>query len=229
MLGRSITTTELIQLNKMFCFNRGYKDLIRDFKKCFNVELPKKKAKEFMTNRSWNEVMYWLTGEHIEAENDVIPATEPKHFELLEQMLKVHELDKEQQERDLYEFENDNYYIPSNVKFFNIPMYGEIITYKFKEPFIKCFLFSTAAGQRRKLEKVEDVPLSNELPAFLLRILRKINYSVQAIDDELDNHVGDVNYVHLCEMDEIKKRGLKNIMECNLFKKYNIVAKFNEN
>ena len=225
MLGRPITTIELIQLNKMFSFGRGYKDLIRDFKKCFNVDLPKKEAKEFMKNRSWKEVLGYLTNEKIEPDNDTIPAIESKRFELLEQMLEINKKDNEEQEKDLYEFEQGNYYIPSSVKYFNLPLFGEIITYKFREPFIKCFLFSTSANQRRKLEKVEDIPLSNELPPFLLRILRKINYSAQAIDDKLSNHLEDVNYSHLYEMEEINKSGLKNILECDLFKKYSIVAK----
>ena len=140
-------------------------------------------------------------------------------------MLKINEKDKEEQERDLYEFEQGNYYIPSSVKFFNLPLFGEIITYKYREPFIKCFLFSTSLGQRRKLEKIEDIPLSNDLPPFLLRVLRKINYSAQAIDDKLTNHVDDVNYAHLYEMNDINRRGLTNILESTLFKKYSIVAK----
>lgn len=227
MLGRPITTIELIQLNKMFSFGRGYKDLIRDFKKCFNVDLNKKIAKEFMMKRSWSDVLMWLTGEKIEAENDTIPAIESKRFELLEQMLEINSKDNEEQEKDLNSFESENYYIPPSVKFFNMPLFGEIITYKFREPFIKCFLFSANAGQRRKLEKIEDIPLSDELPSFLLRILRKINYSAQAIEkgDKLSNHVGDINYGHLYEMEEIEKAGLKNILECDLFKKYSIVAK----
>ena len=204
---------------------RSYKDLIRDFKKCFNVDLPKKTAKEFMLKRSWSDVLLWLTGEHIEPDNDVIPAIEEKRFELLEQMLKINESDKLEQEKDLTTFERENYYIPSSVKFFNLPLFGEIITYKYREPFIKCFLFSTTANQRRKLEKIEDIPLSDEIPSFLLRIIRKINYSAQAIDDSLSNHVNDVNYNHLYEMSEIKEAGLKNILECDLFKKYSIVAK----
>ena len=48
MLKREINTIELIALNKMFSDNRGYKDLIRDFKKDFDVVLPKSKAKQFL-------------------------------------------------------------------------------------------------------------------------------------------------------------------------------------
>lgn len=224
MLGRPITTIELIQINKMFAFGRGYKDLIRDFKKCFNVDLSKQKAKEFMTKRSWAEVMMYLTGEKIEAAEDTIPAIESKHFELLEQMLKVNAQDNIEREEDLKAYESGNYFIPQDVKFFNLPLFGEIIAYKFKEPFIKCFLFSCNANKKRKLDKIEDVPLSNELPSFLLRILRKINSSWQVVD-KLSNHVNEPNYNSMIEEKDIDEMKLKNILDCPLFKKYSIVAK----
>lgn len=227
MLGRPITTIELIQINKMFAFGRGYKDLIRDFQKCFNIKLPKQQAKTFMTKRSWSEVMMYLTGEHIEPADDVIPATERKHFELLEQMLKVNAKDNVEREQDLDAFEAGKYFIPQNVEFFNLPLFGEIITYKFKEPFIKCFMFSCNVNQKRKLEKIEDIPLSNELPPFLLRILRKINGSYQVVND-LNAHVGEPNYSSMIEEKDIDELSLKNIFECPLFKKYNIVAKTND-
>lgn len=228
MLGRPITTIELIQINKMFAFGRGYKDLMRDFQKCFNIKLPKPQAKAFMTKRSWSEVMMYLTGEHIEPADDNIPAIERKHFELLEQMLKVNANDNVEREQDLKTFEEGKYFIPQNVKFFNLPLFGEIITYKFKEPFIKCFMFTCNANQKRKLDKIEDIPLSNELPPFLLRILRKINGSYQVVND-LNSHVNEPNYSSMIEEKDIDELLLKNILDCPLFKKYNIVAKTDEN
>lgn len=224
MLGRQITTIELIQLNKMFSYNRGYKDLIRDFKKCFKIDLPKSKAKEFMTNRSWSEVMLYLTGDKIEPADDNIPAIETKKFELLEQMLKVNNADKIEQDKDLCIFESGNYFIPKDVQFFNLPLFGEIITYKFKEPFLKCFLFSANANQKRKLEKIEDVPLSNDIPSFLLRIIRKINSSWQVVDC-VEDCVGLPNYNSMIEDKNIDEMKLTNILDTELFKKYSIVAK----
>ena len=150
MLHRPITTIELIQLNKMFSSGRGYKDLIRDFKQCFNLELPKKQAKLFMNNRSWSEVLEYLTGDKIEPDDnlDHIEAQPSERFILLEQMLKLNEKDENERQQDLKEFENDNYYIPSDVKFFNLPLFGEIITYKHREPFSSLTL---------NLENVEDL------------------------------------------------------------------------
>ena len=139
-------------------------------------------------------------------------------------MLKVNAQDNIERENDLKLFESDNYFIPIDVKFFNLPLFGEIITYKFKEPFIKCFLFSTNINQKRKLEKIEDIPLSNELPDFLLRVLRKINSSYQVVD-KLDNHLSEPNYNSMIEEKDIDEMKLKNILECELFKKYSIVAK----
>ena len=224
MLGRPITTIELIQLNKFFSFGRGYKDLIRDFKKCFNIDLPKSKAKEFMMKRSWSDLLMYLTGEKIEPSNDTIPAIESKRFDLLEQMIEVNKKDNIEQNNDIEEYERGNYYIPSNVKFFNLPLFGEIITYRWKDPFIKCFLFSCNANQKRKLEKIEDIPLSNELPPFLLRILKKINNSQQVVDD-VNKYLGNPNYNNLINEEDIVEHHLTNILECPLFVKYSIVAK----
>ena len=66
VLHRSITTIELMQIQRRFSFNRGYKDLMRDFKHDFGVELPKQMAKQFIAHRSWREVLKWLTGEEID-------------------------------------------------------------------------------------------------------------------------------------------------------------------
>ena len=224
MLGRPITTIELIQLNKFFSYGRGYKDLIRDFKKCFNVDLPKKTAKEFMQSRSWSDVLYYLTGERIAPDDSVIPETESKHFELLERMLEVNEQDNIERDKDLSVFESNEYYIPESVKFFNIPLYGEIITYKFKEPYLKCFLFTVGSNQRRKLDKIEDVPISNELPEFLLRIIRKINSSYIVVDDT-DKYIDTPNWNSMIMKTDAEMNHLTNILQCDLFLKYGIVAK----
>ena len=224
MLGRPITTIELIQINKFFSSGRGYKDLIRDFKKCFNVDLPKPVAKQFMLKRSWSDVLLWLTGEHIIPDNDSIPCIESKRFELLEQMLEISRNDSAEQETDLQEFEQHDYYIPEDVKFFNFPLFGEIITYKYREPFIKCFLFETRGLERRRLSKIEDIPISDELPSFLLRILKKINSSKRLVSD-INSYLNDPNYAHLIQPNDDDFNQLTNIMESNLFKKYNIVAK----
>ena len=225
MLGRPITTIELIQINKFFSSGRGYKDLIRDFKKSFNVDLPKKVAKDFMMRRSWSDVLMWLTGEKIEPADDVIPANDYKHFELLEKMIKVNEEDNIERNKDLDEFEKDNYYIPPNVKYFNLPLFGQILTYKWREPYIVCFMFSAKLNEKRKLEKIEKIPVSDKLPSFLLRIIRKINQSLMLVDDNIDNHVGDVNYSHLIEKDDERFKDLKNIIDSQLFAKYDICIK----
>lgn len=233
MLKRPITTIELIQLNRMFSSGRGYKDLIRDFKSSFKVDLSKQQAKHFMSSRSWSEVLEWLTGDKIQPDEnlDKIQAIPAEKFELLEQMIKINSQDNIEREQELKEFETSNYYIPEDTKFFNFPLFGEIITYRWREPFIKCFLFSTQAGQKRKLEKIEDVPISDKLPPFLLRIIRKINASVfevkmtreQLVKDTTLNN--DPNRFHLMSSEEIETEKLKNIFDTPLFKKYNIVAK----
>ena len=82
-LNRPLTTIELIQIQKMFSYNRGYKDLIRDFKRDFNVELDKQTSKKFIKNRSWREVLKYLTNEDIDTGDlDKIPMIEEKHYEL---------------------------------------------------------------------------------------------------------------------------------------------------
>lgn len=234
MLHRPITTIELIQLNKMFASGRGYKDLIRDFKQCFKLELPKKQAKTFMANRSWSEVLEYLTGDKIEPDNnlDHIVAQPPQRFELLEQMLKLNQQDEQERQQDLEAFERENYYIPADVKFFNLPLFGEIITYKHREPFIKCFLFTNPKpGAKRKLEKIEDIPISDKLPPFLIRIIRKINESAQEValpfKEFINNHdvLNSPNYHSLMTTEQIQEQKLKNIFTSPLFEKYNIVAK----
>lgn len=234
MLKRPITTIELIQLNRMFSAGRGYKDLIRDFKSSFDVVLSKPQAKHFMTNRSWSEVLEWLTGDKIEPDEnlDKIQAIPTKHFDLLEQMLKINMKDEQEREIELEKFEHENYYIPANVQFFNLPLFGEIITYKYKEPFMKCFLFSNpVAGAKRKIEKIEDIPVSDKLPPFLLRIIRKINFSALEVkmtrEDFLKNVdlTKDPNYHSMMTTEEIEASHFKNILNSPLFIKYNIVAK----
>lgn len=236
MLKRPITTIELIQLNKMFATGRGFKDLIRDFKTSFNIELSKQQAKLFIQHRSWSEVLEWLTGDKIEPDEglDQIQAVPSEKFELLEQMLKVNQQDNIDREQQLTSFEAENYYIPHNVQYFNFPLFGEIITYKWRDSFIKCFMFSAQANRKRKLEKVEDVPISDKLPMFLLRIIRKINSSPfevpvskeQLIKDTSFN--ADPNRFHLLSSEEIAEHGYKNIFDTKLFNEYNIVAKFND-
>ena len=225
MLHRHITTIELIQLNKMFSSGRGYKDLIRDFNKCFNVELPKKQAKQFMNNRSWTEVLEWLTGDKIEPADDYIQPQPVQRFELLEQMLELNNEDEQERKQELDEFEQSNYYIPESCQYFNLPLFGEIITYKYREPFIKCFLFTNPKpGQRRQLEKIEDIPISDKLPSFLLRIIRKINASPQETTDK-NKQTNNPNYHHMLASEEIAEQHLTDIFSSPLFQKYNIVAK----
>ena len=217
MLKREINTVELIALNKMFSDGRGYKDLIRDFKKSFNVDLPKNIAKQFMINRSWKEVFKWLTGQDIEPADDNIPCLKRDKFELLEKMIEVAKEDNNEQEQELNEFESVNYYIPNNVKFVNMGLYGEIITYKYKDPKMKCFIFEIQDG-KNKLKKFEDVIISDDLPNFLLRIIRKYNNS---------KVIGDVSIDPLNNIteEEAKAEGLINIFESELFKKYGFKSK----
>ena len=233
-LNRPITTIELIQLNKMFSSGRGYKDLIRDFKQSFNIELPKHQAKQFMNNRSWAEVLKWLTGDEIQPDDglDKIQEIPRQHFELLEQMIKINSQDNIERDEELKAFMTHDWYIPHDTKYFNLPLFGEIITYKWREPFIKCFMFSTqGVGQKRKLDKIEDVPLNNDIPSFLLNIIREINQSpFEVVGSKEDfikntNALNDPNYYRMMSSEEIQEKGYKNIFESPLFVKYNIVAK----
>ena len=221
-LNRSITVTELIQIQRMFSFNRGYKDLIRDFKKDFGVELDKVTAKQFIKERSWRKVLKWLTNEDIDTKDlDKIPEIERKQYDLLMQMLKLNQEDEIERRRDLEDFEKCNYFIPSAVKYFNFPLYGEIITYKRKEPFLKCFLIDS---KTKHISKIEDIPVSNSLPTFLLTIIRVINSSVITTDNQQKLIEDPLNYI--AEDDPlVKNKKLLNICASDLFKKYNLVTK----
>ena len=214
MLKREINTIELIALNKMFSEGRGYKDLIRDFKKDFNIDLPKNKAKQFMINRSWKEVFKWLTGQDIEAANDSIPCLTRERCDLLEKMAIEANNTKLVQDQQLKVFESLNYYIPNNIKFVNMPLFGEIITYKYKEPKMKCFLLN----EKGKINKIEDVIISEDVPEFLLRILRKYNSSKIIGDAAID----PLNYI---SEDEAKQQGLMNIFDSAIFREYGFKGK----
>ena len=223
-LHRPLTVLELLQIQKMFSYNRGYKDLIRDFKHDFNVELDKQTAKQFLKNRSWSEVLYWLTGDKIvppDAE-DEIKVVERKKYELLELMVKANKVDEQERTKEINEFNNNNYYFPECVKYFNFPLYGEIITYKFKEPFLKCFLLDNNG----KITKIQDVPVSEELPIFLLSVIRKINDSkiltTKTITERLADNINTPYYVN---EEEVKQLELKNIFDSELFKHYNFSFK----
>lgn len=225
-LNRSLTTQELIQLNKIFADGRGYKDLMRDFKKQFNVEMTKQEAKHFLESRKWDELLLWLTGDKIEPADNTIPAIPQKTFEMLDLMMKLNNEDEAERQNDLTLFESSEYYIPHDVKFFNIPLFGEIITYKQRDPYVKCFIFD-----KGKLNKVEDVYITNETPEFLLRIIRKINASYQEVNmtkkEFLNNTqiTSEKNYFNMMITSEVQERQLKNIFESELFIKYNIVSK----
>ena len=222
MLRRSITTIELIQLQKMFSFNRGYKDLIRDFKKDFNVELPKDKAKQFMRDRSWKDVLYWLTGDKIDTKDlDKIPQYKEEQYELLEKMIELNKLDEQERQEDIQKFLSGDYYIPEQVKYFNLPLYGEIITYKFKEPFMRCFLLDPKCG---KVTKIENVYISDKIPEFLLSIIRKINSSVIATEKS-QKEILILNNPYLMNIQDCVEAKKQDIFESELFKKYNIVYK----
>ena len=223
MLRRPITTIELIQLNKMFASNRGYKDLIRDFKKDFKVDLPKDKAKQFLTNRSWSEVLYWLTGDRINTKDlDKIPEYKEEYYELLKQMLRLNKIDEDERQKDIEEFMKDDYYIPENCKYFNMPLYGEIITYKFKDPMLKCFLLD---NQTHKITKIEDVYISDKIPYFLLSIIRKINSSVIGTKLPYEDMIQDSRFQYLMSLEDCDKNKRKDIFKSNLFVKYNIAMK----
>lgn len=223
MLHRGITTIELIQLNKMFSHNRGYKDLIRDFKECFKVDLPKPMAKQFLANRSWQEVLYWLTGDKINTKDlDKIPEYKEEYYELLEQMLRLNAIDEEERQKDIEEFMKADYYIPENCKYFNMPLYGEIITYKFKDPFLKCFLLDDST---HKITKIEDVYISDKLPYFLLSIVRKINSSVIGTKLDREAIIQDPRYMYLVPLADCEAQHRLNIFDSPLFKNYNIAMK----
>ena len=223
MLRRGITTIELIQLNKMFSHNRGYKDLIRDFKECFKVDLPKPMAKQFLANRSWQEVLFWLTGDKINTKDlDKIPEYKEEYYELLEQMLRLNAIDEEERQKDIEDFMKQDYYIPENCKYFNLPLYGEIITYKFKDPFLKCFLLD---DKTHKITKIEDVYISNKLPYFLLSIIRKINSSVIGTKLDQESIIQDSRCMYLRPLAECDAEHRVNIFESGLFQKYNIAMK----
>lgn len=220
-LSRPLTVLELLQIQRMFKFNRGYKDLIRDFKHDFGLILDKPTAKRFITNRSWQEVLEWLTGEKIAPADAVIPELEPKKYELLdklEQMIKVNKADEEERQQQLKTFEKNNYYFSEDVKYFNFPLYGEIITYKFKEPFIKCFLIDV---QSHKISKIEDVPISESMPEFLLRIIRKVNDSKILTKKTFQERIEDnINTPYYVSQEEAEKQGLENIFDSELFTTY---------
>ena len=224
MLGRNLTTLELINITHIFSNNIGYKDLIREFDKQFNIKMDKANAKRLITNRSWHDVIKYLTGDDVDTKDlDVIPHIQQQHYELLTAMIKQNRQDEQERNADMDVFMNGNYFIPEECKYFNIPLYGQIITYKRKEPFIKCFLLKVETDGQRKINKIEDVPVSNELPAFLLNIIRKINNSsiitnddTKIIQDNLHTYVSAVN---------VKDQQLTNIFDSALFKKYNIAMK----
>lgn len=221
-LNRPITTTEFMLIQKMFALNRGYKDLIRDFKKEFNLDIPKKLAKEWMTKRSWHDVFLYLTGDEIDtSDRDKIPEIEYKHYELLEKMIKVNKQDERERQEELKEFESGTYYIDENVKYFNFPLFGEIITYRFKEPFLKCFLPDPKTG---KIVRIEDVPISSDLPEFLLRIVRKINSCCIKTEKTLREQLDDsLLFPHYASDEYLSKA--TNVFDSKLFQKYNFTFK----
>ena len=226
MLKRSITTLELIQLNKFFSAGRGYKDLIRDIEKQFKIKMTKQEARHFLETRSWSELLKWLTGEDIDTGDlDKIPEIKREHFELLDVMLKLSSSDKQEWDEELEAFKKETYYIPSDVKYFNMPLYGEIITYKYKEPFLKCFLLN----DKHKIEKIEDVPVSNDLPHFLLTIIQVINHSFLEFkgkrEDLFKTELLQQPLSAYVTSEDIETHHMKNIFESDLFKKYNIQFK----
>ena len=178
MTTKTLTPLNLLNISKMFDKSMSYKELIHAFKKDFDIKLTKAEAKELIETRSWSKVFTRITGEHIEFANDTIQPIEPEKYELLEAMLKCSvEIGKEFDD-DIDEFLQHDYFIPEDVSYFNLPLYGQIITYKRKEPFLKCFLININAKGRKSIDKIEDVPVSKDLPRFLLEIIRKINSSM---------------------------------------------------
>ena len=134
---------------------------------------------------------------------------------------------------ELNKFNQCNYYIPEQCKYFNIPLYGEIITYKFKDPMLKCFLIeqyedTNEKGDKvikRKINKIEDVYISNKLPPFLLAIIRKINSSCIGTKLDTTTMMNYANYQYLKQLSECDSEGITNIFDSELFKKYNIQMK----
>ena len=230
-LRRPITTIELINLNKMFSEGKGYKDLIREFKKVFNVDLPKDKAKKFMKDRSWKDVLLWLTGDLIDTRDlDKIPQYKEQYYELLEHMIKINKEDDTERVADIDKFLSGNYYIPEQCKYFNIPLYGEIITYKFKDPMLKCFLIEQYKDEatntvKRKISKIEDVYISDKIPSFLLSIIRKINSSWIGTKVDPKVMMNYANYPYLKQLSECSSEGITNIFDSELFQKYSIQMK----
>lgn len=177
---KTLTPLNLLNISKLFDKSISYKELIHAFKKDFDIKLSKAEAKELIESRSWSKVFTRITGEHIEFDDvdDVIQPIEPEKYELLEAMLKCSvEIGKEFDD-DIDEFLQHDYFIPEDVSYFNLPLYGQIITYKRKEPFLKCFLININSKGRKTIDKIEDVPVSKDLPRFLLSIIRKINSSM---------------------------------------------------
>lgn len=178
-MTQHLTPLNLLNISKLFDKDLSYKELIHAFKKDFGIKLSKAEAKELVESRSWSKVFTRITGEQIDipAADDVIVPIEPEKYELLEAMLKCSvEIGKEFDD-DINEFIQHDYFIPEETKYFNLPLYGQIITYKRKEPFLKCFLININNKGRKAIDKIEDVPVSKDLPRFLLEIVRKINYS----------------------------------------------------
>lgn len=220
VLGRSITAMELMLIQRMFATGRGYKDLIRDFQHTFNVSCSKQLAKQFLNHRSWQEVLLWLTGEVIDTKDlDKIPEIEYKHYSLLEKMIELNRKDEMERQDDISGLTKNQYYIPESVKYFNIPLYGQIITYKYKDPYLKCFLLD----ETRHITKIEDIPVSNQLPPFLLSIIKTINNSkilTNKTISELDTAPHPI-YDYITDL----SNGEVNIFDSEFFKKYGIVSK----
>lgn len=224
MLGRNLTTLELINITHIFSNNVGYKDLIRDFDKQFNIKMAKRDAKRLITSRSWHDVIKYLTGDDVDTKDlDTIPHIKQQHYELLNAMIKQNRIDEQERNADMDTFMSANYFIPEECKYFNIPLYGQIITYKRKDPFIKCFLLKVEANGQRKINKIEDVPVSNELPEFLLNIIRKINNSNVITND--DTKILQDNLHTFISVEQVKQQQLTNIFDSELFQKYNIAMK----
>lgn len=190
----TLTPLNLLNISRLFDKSISYKELIHAFKKDFDIKLSKAEARELIESRSWSKVFVRITGENINLTDDadIIRPIEPEKYELLEAMLKCSvEIGKEFDD-DINEFVGQNYYINEGVNYFNLPLYGQIITYKRKEPFLKCFLINVNSKGKKTIDKIEDVPVSNDLPRFLLEIVRKINFSPILTTDHgkvLDNPI----------------------------------------
>ena len=217
-MTKQITPLQLLSISRTFDQNVSYKELIRAFKKEFDVQLTKAEAKELLTSRSWNKVFEKLTGETIDLanEDDVIRPIEPEKYELLEAMLKCSVEMGHEFESDVNEFLGHEYYIDEHVHYFNFPLYGEIITYKRKEPFLKCFLFDINSKGRRTINKIEDVPVSSDLPYFLLSIIKTINRTPILTSDKQRTIDNPIDYIHT----EQPHSQRTDIMQSALFIKY---------